>query len=360
MSLALELKNLFVSLREFRLEDIDLEVNNGEYVAIIGPTGSGKSVLLETIVGFYKPTRGKIFIEGRDVTLLPPERREVGIVYQDYALFPHMNAFKNIAYGLRKRGLSNKEIRREVERIAKVLKIEHLLHRKPETLSGGEQQRVAIARALVIKPKLLLLDEPLSALDVKMREDLRELIKEATKEYNATVLHVTHDFEDVFNLASKVVVMRRGRILQIEKPNDIFSKPTSDFIATFVGANVFRGVINSKKDGLTAIKVGDHILWSKDHAEVGEHVKIAIRPESIIISDKPPKNLDRNVIPCSVGEVKRSANLIWFTLNAKGLKIKAAATPNFLGFLNINFRRKVFAIFEAENVKIIDRNRQDS
>ncbi|ACV24967.1 ABC transporter related [Methanocaldococcus fervens AG86] len=177
----LEIKNLSIDLGEFKLIDVNLEIEKGDYLTIIGPTGSGKSILLETIAGFYKPKNGKIFLEGEDITNLPPEKRNMSIVYQDYVLFPHKTVFENIAYGLKKKIKDKDKIKEEVNRISELLNISHLLHRKPGTLSGGEQQRTALARALVVKPKLLLMDEPFSALDVKTKENLRKLVKKAVR-----------------------------------------------------------------------------------------------------------------------------------------------------------------------------------
>jgi len=347
----LEIENLSVDLGEFKLNDVSLKVNRRAYVTIIGPTGSGKSILLETIAGFYKPLKGRILLEGKDITGLPPEKRCVSIVYQDYALFPHMNVFENVAYGLRKKESNASTIREEVRRITEILSISHLLHRKPTTLSGGEQQRVAIARALVVKPKLLLMDEPFSALDVKMRENLRKLVRKAVKEYDTTVLHVTHDFDDVFSLANKVVIMKNGRILQIGKPEDVFSKPSNDFVADFVGTNILEGVVIGKEKGLTLIKVGEHILYSTDHAEVNERVRISIRPENIILSNEMCS--DKNTFLCSVDEIKRATNLVWLTLRSGDLRFKVVTTPSSIDTIDINIGRNVFASFKAVDVRIV-------
>ena len=212
----IEIKNLSIDLGEFKLTDFNLSVKKGEFVVIIGPTGSGKSVVLESIAGFYKPKEGKIFINGKDVTHIPPEKRGISIVYQDYMLFPHMSVYKNIAYGIKKKIKDKQRIDEEVKKIAEKLGIKHLLHRLPSTLSGGEAQRVAIARAIVVKPKLLLMDEPFSALDINTKNEVRKLIKKLTKKYEITTLHVTHDLEDVSLLADKVVVIKNGRLLKVE------------------------------------------------------------------------------------------------------------------------------------------------
>ncbi len=204
---ALKVENLWLRLKDFSLKGVSFEVHENEHFAIIGPTGSGKSLLLETIAGVYTPDSGRITLMGKDITFTPPEKRGVGIVYQDCALFPHMSVYDNIAYGLRIRGKKN--VRDEVLKLAEMLEIEHLLNRKPSTLSGGEKQRVAIARALAVKPKLMLLDEPFSSLDAETRIRLRKEIFRVLK--NVTVLHVTHIEDDAEN-ADRIARMKDGRL----------------------------------------------------------------------------------------------------------------------------------------------------
>ncbi|MCD4703095.1 MAG: ATP-binding cassette domain-containing protein, partial [Methanosarcinaceae archaeon] len=283
----LEIRDLGIDLGEFELKDINLSVEDGEYVTIIGPTGSGKTILLETALGFHKPEQGTVRLQGRDITDLYPEKRGITIVYQDYALFPHMNVFENIAYGLRKRTDDDNAIRSEVYHITSVLEIDQLLHRKPATLSGGEMQRVALARGLIIKPKVLFLDEPFSALDIKTKEKLRRLVKNVIREYRTTVLHVTHDFDDTWNMADRVIIMKDGRILQQGRPEDVFNHPSSDFVADFVGTNILQGRITAHHNGMSVVKGADFELLSHDHGEIGDSVKLSIRPEDIIISTEP-------------------------------------------------------------------------
>jgi len=236
--MSIELEKVCISLGEFNLESISLKVNQGEYLTIIGPTGSGKSIILETIAGFYKPASGKIKVNGQDVTHLPPEKRNISIVYQDYVLFPHMNVYENIAYGLKKRFNSQKDLKAKVEEIAELLNISHLLSRYPSTLSGGESQRVALARALVVNPKVLLLDEPLSALDPLTRENTRKLIKCVVTQLKTTTIHVTHDFEDVRVLANKVAVIKNGKVLQVGTPEEILLNPANEAVAELVRAGI--------------------------------------------------------------------------------------------------------------------------
>jgi len=347
----LEVENLSIDLGDFHLRDVSLSVEEGDYLTVIGPTGAGKSVLLEAIAGFYPLKSGRVTLNGRDVTNLPPEKRRVSIVYQDYVLFPHMTVFDNIAFGLRKKGLPNGEIEKGVRHIASELHIEHILHRKPGTLSGGEQQRVALARALVVKPKVLLMDEPFSALDAKTREKLRSLVKEVIAEYGTTVIHVTHDFEDVFALAKHVAVMRSGRIVQFGTPEEVFSRPNDEFIADFVGTNLLRGKVDERRNGLTAIRVGDVMLYTVDEAE-GE-VTLSLRPEEVILAREPGECSAQNVIPVKIAGMERRGHLVWLTLVSDGLSLRAVVTPNAVELLGIEPGKRFYALFKAGALGVV-------
>ncbi len=347
----LRVENLSVDLGDFHLRDVSLSVEEGDYLTIIGPTGAGKSVLLETIAGFYPPREGRIILGGRDVTREPPERRRVTIVYQDYMLFPHMSVFDNIAFGLRKMGLSGHEIERDVRAIAEELRIEHLLHRRPKTLSGGEQQRVALARALVVKPRVLLMDEPFSALDARTREKLRCLVRSVISEHGTTVVQVTHDFEDVFALAKHVAVMRDGRIVQFGTPEEVFSRPGDEFIANFVGTNILRGRVVGRDGGLTAVRVGGVILYTACKAEGS--VTLSLRPEDIILARDPGECSAQNVIPVTVTDVERRGSLVWLNLESDGVSLKAVVTPNAMELLHIGKGERLYALFKASALGVM-------
>ncbi len=272
----LKLKNVSKDWKEFKIKNIELEVKKNEYFVILGPSGAGKTLLLEIVAGIYIPDSGGIYIDDVDVTDLPPEKREVAYIPQNYALFPHMSVYDNIAYGLKIRKASN--IDKTVKDLARVLGISHLLHRKPKTLSGGEQQRVAIARALAVQPKILLLDEPFSNLDVLIHSKLIEEMKEWQKEFGFTAVHVTHSFEEAFRLADRVGIMLNGRIIQTGEPGNVFLKPKNEEVARFLGyENIFEGYA----DGST-IKIGRMTLRST--IATSGNVKVAIRPEHVIVS----------------------------------------------------------------------------
>ena len=231
----LKLEGISVRLGEFRLRDISLHVKAGTYLTLLGSTGTGKTVLLETIAGVHKPGNGRIHIKGRDVTRVAPEKRNLGIVYQDYALFPHLTVFQNIAFGLNLKGYPGKKIKGAVEEMAGFLEIRHLLKRRPSRLSGGERQRVALARALVMEPYVLLLDEPLSALDRVSRNRIQNELKRIHIQLGITIVHITHDLAEAFFLADYLVVMKDGRILQEGAPEEVCRRPNNRSVAELVG-----------------------------------------------------------------------------------------------------------------------------
>jgi len=231
----LKVEHLHKKLGDFQLRDVNLEINDGEYFVILGPSGAGKSVILDIIAGLIKPDSGGIIYNGRDYNKVPPENREVGFIYQDYLLFPHLNVKENIIFGLKNRKFSKKDIDSKLMDMCRMFSIDHLLYRKPNNLSGGEQQRVAIARALITSPKLVLLDEPLSALDTCTKKRFINILKKLNKETGDIFIHITHDFNEAKYLADKIAVIKEGTVVQIGKPEDIFENPNSKFVAEFVG-----------------------------------------------------------------------------------------------------------------------------
>lgn len=234
----LKVEKLTVKCGAFTLKDISFEVARGEFFVLLGPTGAGKTVLLETIAGLHSPTRGRVFLGGQDVTLLPPERRGIAIVYQDYALFPHLKVKENITYALRFRRHSERKIKGWRE-VVDLLGIGHLLARYPGSLSGGEKQRVALARALAAQPQMLLLDEPLSALDPATREEIERELKKLHVALGLTTVMVTHNFSEVFALADQVAVIFDGALAQVGTPQEVFRNPKSREVARFVGTENF-------------------------------------------------------------------------------------------------------------------------
>ncbi|NOY68287.1 MAG: ATP-binding cassette domain-containing protein [Deltaproteobacteria bacterium] len=260
----IRLEDIRVTLGCFSLDRVNLFVGRSECVVLLGPTGTGKTVLLETIAGIHRPNSGRLLINGEDMTRARPAKRGLGVVYQDYALFPHMTIFNNMGYGLKVRGISAKKIAMRVKDMAGFLEISHLLDRRPGRLSGGEQQRAALARALVTKPYALLLDEPLSALDKATRNRLRRELKRIHEELGISILHITHDLTDAFFLADRIAVMENGKILQADTPEKILSRPASRTVARLVGINnLIEGRMTSQGletgIGILRVPAGEHL-----------------------------------------------------------------------------------------------------
>jgi iron(III) transport system ATP-binding protein len=257
------------------LEDVSLDVAQGEFFAFLGPSGSGKTTLLRLIAGFGTPASGRILIGGRDVTALPPWSRNVGMVFQSYALWPHMTVAKNVAFGLERRKLPRKEIARRVAAALELVELSPFADRRPAQLSGGQQQRVALARTIVIEPEVLLLDEPLSNLDAKLRVEMRSELKTLQRKLGITAVYVTHDQEEANAVADRIAVLDGGRIQQIGTPAELYDHPANRFVATFLGtANLIDGEIRAGRFAADGIAIGD--LDAPDGPAC-----IAIRPQDI-------------------------------------------------------------------------------
>ncbi|MCK4320074.1 ATP-binding cassette domain-containing protein, partial [Candidatus Bathyarchaeota archaeon] len=256
---------------DFTLKNVTLSVNEGEYFVILGPTAAGKTLILETIAGFYIPREGDIFLNEKNITHIPPEKRNIGFVYQDYSLFPHMTVEENIAFGLKMRKIPKREIETRVQNVMDSMHISQLKERFPSTLSGGEQQRVALARALVIDPDILLLDEPLSALDPRTQESLREELKRIHKVRGTTTIHVTHDQDEALTLADRIAVIMNGKVVQVDAPYKVFNEPVNEEIASFVGVeNVIEGKIISSENGVALVEMGNYKIRALSNLTEGE------------------------------------------------------------------------------------------
>ncbi len=262
------------------VSDFNLEVKRGEFVTFLGPSGCGKTTTLRMIAGFDMPTEGDILLNGKDISKLPPNERPINTVFQRYALFPHMNIFDNIAFGLRQKKTPKDEIRKKVKKVLELVDLEGFEKRSVSTLSGGQQQRVAIARALVNEPEILLLDEPLGALDLKMRKEMQLELKAMHDELGITFIYVTHDQEEALTMSDKIVVMSEGKIQQIGTPEDIYNEPQNAFVADFIGeSNIFNGIMTGKMQARFA---GGHFTCVDDVAE-GTQITAVVRPEDIEI-----------------------------------------------------------------------------
>lgn len=263
------------------VDDFNLEVKRGEFVTFLGPSGCGKTTTLRMIAGFEMPTSGEILLNGEDISRLPANKRPINTVFQRYALFPHMNIYDNIAFGLKLKKLPKEEIRKKVKRVLDIVDLEGFENRKISTLSGGQQQRIAIARALVNEPEILMLDEPLGALDLKMRQEMQIELKHMHDELGITFIYVTHDQEEALTMSDKIVVLSEGRIQQIGTPEDIYNEPQNAFVADFIGeSNIFKGIMTGH---MKVRFCGGEFIGMDDVAE-GTLVDVVVRPEDVIIT----------------------------------------------------------------------------
>ena len=273
---------------------LDLSIEQGEFFSLLGPSGCGKTTTLRVIAGFEEPTEGSVLLYGADVTDLPPNHRDVNLVFQSYALFPHMNVFDNVAFGLRRRKLPKREIANRVGEMLALVELSGYEKRRPSELSGGQQQRVALARALVNHPRALLLDEPLAALDLKLRQAMQLELKRIQREVGITFLYVTHDQYEALTMSDRLAVMNDGRIEQLGRGRDIYERPSTRFVASFIGtSNLFAGPIANQIDGRAVLEFGPDqevvvpLSWS---VRRGDDLEVSVRPEKISLSaDRPDR-----------------------------------------------------------------------
>jgi spermidine/putrescine transport system ATP-binding protein len=268
------------------VDSVSLSVGRGEFLTLLGPSGCGKTTMLRMIAGFETPDSGRVILGGRDVTDLPPYRRDVTTVFQQYALFPHMNVFDNVAFGLERRRLRKGEIGRRVGLSLEMVRLNGLENRRTTELSGGQQQRVALARALVLEPRVLLLDEPLAALDLKLRKQMQLELKGLQRCLGISFLYVTHDQEEALTMSDRVVVMNAGRIEQQGRAEEIYERPLTEFVAGFIGlSNIIEGIVESSEDEFSVVRFGDSNITVKSNgASPGDRVRVMIRPEKIRLS----------------------------------------------------------------------------
>ena len=299
---SLELKEIKKSFTEGEavLDNISLEISKGEFITLLGSSGCGKTTTLRIIAGLEQPDAGSVWLDGREVTGLEPNQRDVNTVFQNYALFPHMNVAENIGYGLKLKKVPKSEIRKKVSQMLELVQLEGYEKRKPSELSGGQKQRVAIARALVNNPKVLLLDEPLGALDLQLRRAMQIELKHLQKKLGITFIYITHDQEEAINMSDRIAVMKDGRIEQIGTPDEIYNHPKTSYVATFVGnANILHGVAESIQGESAIVKIGnDRVIvkletsqqdtedtGAKQYLSAGEKVTLAVRSENILLQE---------------------------------------------------------------------------
>ena len=294
--MSLELKNIYKVFKSENTEtvavkDFSLKIEKGQLVTLLGPSGCGKTTTLRMIAGFETPTSGKIFLEGKDITNDPPNKRDISMVFQSYALFPHMTVKENIEFGLKIKKLPKNAIEEKVRSIISLTGLEGMENRRPDQISGGQQQRVALARSLVMEPKVLLFDEPLSNLDAKLRESMRSEIRRIQKELNITSVYVTHDQTEAMSISDIIIVMNKGEIMQVGNPFDIYSYPQNKFVADFIGkVNFIEGEVVKKNENHYEVYNKElnktFVGISKKNLEINEDVLIALRPEALTYEKK--------------------------------------------------------------------------
>ncbi|MDR0721320.1 MAG: ABC transporter ATP-binding protein [Treponema sp.] len=310
------IKEIAKSFGDFKvLHNIDLGIKKGEFFSLLGPSGCGKTTLLRIIAGFESPDQGSLQFDGVDVLNLPPNQRQANTVFQNYALFPHLSVFENVAFPLRIRGIPKTQIAAKVDEYLQLAQMEGHAHKKPNQLSGGQKQRVAIARALINEPRVLLLDEPLSALDAKLRQHLLIELDQIHDQIGITFIYVTHDQQEALSVSDRIAVMNQGDVLQVGTPHEIYESPATDFVARFIGeTNLFDGVVASvvyldKPDPEYMVEMdipelGRIKVTTVDRVQPGQRVSFTIRPEKILISKEKPvtKREDINLFQGTVDE----------------------------------------------------------
>ena len=314
------------------VDDLSLNIYTREFFALLGASGCGKSTLLRMLAGFEQPTSGEIVLDGQNLAGIPPYRRPVNMMFQSYALFPHMTVETNVAFGLKQDGMPKPEIAARVEQMLKLVKLEKFAKRKPHQLSGGQRQRVALARSLAKRPKVLLLDEPLGALDKKLREETQFELMDLQQELGLTFVVVTHDKEEAMTMADRIAVMAHGKVIQVATPAEIYEAPNSRFVADFIGdVNIFDGTVSSSADGRVQIETTSGFpirVAAPDGLGTGSKAGFAVRPEKIRVSRDAPAGATSNSVKGEIWDIGYLGDMTVFHVRLPDGKVVKASSLN--------------------------------
>lgn len=343
------------------VKEVSLSIYKGEFFSLLGGSGCGKTTLLRMLAGFEQPTHGHIYIDGIDVTNVPAYKRPVNMMFQSYALFPHMTVYQNIAFGLQQDNFSKTQIYERVMEALRLVRMEHFVDRKPHQMSGGQRQRVALARSVVKRPKLLLLDEPLAALDKNLREQTQFELVNIQESLGVTFIMVTHDQEEAMTMSTRMAIMEEGNIRQIGAPHDIYEYPQSRYVAEFIGSmNIIEGVVAKQTDDYVDIdspELEDIKLRVTDSPilPIGTLVAVAIRPEKVKISLQEPKNKDANCVKGIVKEIAYLGDMYIYYVEVPSGDIMQAALPNLLRLSerDVKWDDEVYLTWGADNSIIL-------
>jgi molybdopterin-binding protein len=341
------------TLGAFTLGDISLEVAEGEYFVLLGPTGAGKTVLLETIIGFHRPDQGRIVLDGIDITSVPIEKRGIGYVPQNCPLFPHMDLRQNVEFGLRMRKRSEAQTKRRVDDMLNLFDFKQMEHRLPATLSGGERQKVVLARVLATEPKITLLDEPLAAIDAEANRNLRKELKRINRDLETTMLHVTHDQMEALSLAQRIGIIKEGRIRRVDSPRKLFEDPNDVFVASFLGyRNIFDVELVKRSGGMSQVKVKGHTVKVASELAAGKNM-IAIRPEYVKISKEPSPSEQMNAFTGIIVEYEDQGPIAAVTVDV-GFPLEATIDKSSYYEMGLDVGSQILASFKAESVKVLN------
>jgi spermidine/putrescine transport system ATP-binding protein len=343
------------------VDGVSLQILDGEFFSLLGPSGCGKTTTLRMIAGFELPSAGEIYIHGRRMGLTPPYQRNTNMVFQSYALFPHMTIARNVAFGLEMKKVPKDEVTRRVQEALAMVRLADYGPRKPNQLSGGQQQRVALARALVNRPEVLLLDEPLGALDLKLRKEMQLELKTLQREVGITFVYVTHDQEEALTMSDRIAVMHLGKVLQVGAPTEIYERPACRFVADFIGdTNFMAGVVEGQEGNQVTVRVDGRlpvVVDTEDEFSRGAEVTVAVRPEKIRLLLEPARQAC-NAMPCQVEQVVYVGTDTRFQVRLSDNVVLAVReqnllTPEVLAAHHAGDDRQVYAVWACDSGRIL-------